>query len=157
MRLVVQRVSKAKVEVESKTIGEIEKGYMVLVGIAENDTEKEADYLAKKLINLRVFEDENGKMNLNIKDAGGELLLISQFTLYADCSSGNRPSFSNAGNPDKANKLYEYFCNRCSEEVHVEKGIFGAHMEVSLTNDGPVTILLDSCKFWYFLKSNRNI
>lgn len=143
MRLVVQRVSNAKVEVEKEVIGKIDKGYMVLVGIGENDTEKEADYLAKKLINLRIFEDKNGKMNLSIKDVKGELLLISQFTLYADCSGGNRPSFTNAGNPEKANKLYEYFCEKCSEEIHVEKGVFGAHMEASLLNDGPVTILLE--------------
>lgn len=143
MRLIIQRVSNAKVDVENKTVGKIEKGYMVLVGIGENDTEKEAEYLAKKLINLRVFEDENGKMNLNIKDIKGELLLISQFTLYADCSGGNRPSFTNAGKPDKANKLYEYFCTKCKEQIHVEKGIFGEHMEVSLINDGPVTIILE--------------
>ena len=143
MRLVVQRVENAKVEVDKKIVGKIEKGYMVLVGIGIGDTEKEAEYLVKKLINLRVFEDENGKMNLNIKDVKGELLLISQFTLYADCSSGNRPSFINAAKPDEANKLYEYFCTKCSEEVHVEKGIFGAHMEVSLQNSGPVTILLE--------------
>lgn len=143
MKLVVQRVSESKVEVDKKIVGEINNGYMVLVGIGENDSEKEADYLAKKLINLRVFEDENGKMNLSIKDVNGELLLISQFTLYADCSGGNRPSFTNAGSPEKANKLYEYFCNKCSEEVHVEKGVFGAHMEVELLNDGPVTIILE--------------
>lgn len=143
MRLVVQRVLNAKVEVEKEVVGKIDNGYMVLVGIGENDTEKEADYLAKKLINLRIFEDKNGKMNLSIKDVKGGLLLISQFTLYADCSGGNRPSFTNAGNPEKANKLYEYFCEKCSEEIHVEKGVFGAHMEVSLLNDGPVTILLE--------------
>lgn len=143
MKLVVQRVKNAKVEVENKVVGKINKGYMVLIGIGPEDTEKEADYLAKKLINLRVFEDEFGKMNLNIKQVGGELLIISQFTLYADCSHGNRPSFVNAAKPEKANELYEYFCKKCSEEVHVEKGIFGAHMEVSLQNSGPVTIILD--------------
>ena len=116
---------------------------MVLVGVGPNDTEKEADYLAKKLINLRVFEDENGKMNLGLKDVNGELLLISQFTLYADCSGGNRPSFINAAKPDKANGLYEYFCKKCSESVPVQKGVFGAHMEVTLQNSGPVTILLE--------------
>ena len=142
MKLVVQRVKNAKVEVENKVVGKIGTGYMVLIGIGPEDTEKEADYLAKKLINLRVFEDEKGKMNLNIKQVGGELLIISQFTLYADCSHGNRPSFIGAAKPEKANELYEYFCKKCSEEVHVEKGIFGAHMEVRLQNSGPVTIEL---------------
>ncbi len=143
MRLVVQRVNNSKVEVDNKVVGKIDKGFMVLVGIGPNDTEKEAEYLAKKLLNLRIFEDENGKMNLNIKDVKGELLLISQFTLYADCSSGNRPSFINAAKPDKANELYEYFCKECEKEIHVEKGVFGAHMEVTLQNSGPVTILLE--------------
>ena len=143
MRLVVQRVNNSKVEVDNKVVGKIDKGFTVLVGIGLNDTEKEAEYLAKKLLNLRVFEDENGKMNLNIKDVKGELLLISQFTLYADCSSGNRPSFINAAKPDKANELYEYFCKECEKEIHVEKGVFGAHMEVTLQNSGPVTILLE--------------
>ena len=143
MRLVVQRVKNAKVEVDNKIVGQINQGYMVLVGVGPNDTEKEADYLAKKLINLRVFEDENGKMNLGLKDVNGELLLISQFTLYADCSGGNRPSFINAAKPDKANELYEYFCKKCAESVHVQKGVFGAHMEVTLQNSGPVTILLE--------------
>ena len=143
MRLVVQRVKNAKVEVENKIVGQINQGYMVLIGVGSNDTEKEADYLAKKLINLRVFEDENGKMNLSIKDVKGELLLISQFTLYADCSGGNRPSFINAAKPGKANELYEYFCKNCAESVPVQKGVFGAHMEVTLQNSGPVTILLE--------------
>ena len=143
MRLIVQRVKNAKVEVKNKIVGQIKQGYMVLVGVGPNDTEKEADYLAKKLINLRVFEDENGKMNLGLKDINGELLLISQFTLYADCSGGNRPSFINAAKPDKANELYEYFCKKCAESVQVQKGIFGAHMEVTLQNSGPVTILLE--------------
>ena len=143
MRLIVQRVKNAKVEVDNKIVGQINGGYMVLVGVGPNDTEKEADYLTKKLINLRVFEDENGKMNLGLKDVNGELLLISQFTLYADCSGGNRPSFINAAKPDKANELYEYFCKKCAESVHVQKGVFGAHMEVTLQNSGPVTILLE--------------
>lgn len=143
MRLVVQRVKNAKVEVDNKIVGQINGGYMVLVGVGPNDTEKEADYLTKKLINLRVFEDENGKMNLGLKDVNGELLLISQFTLYADCSGGNRPSFINAAKPDKANEIYEYFCKKCSESVPVQKGVFGAHMEVTLQNSGPVTILLE--------------
>lgn len=142
MRLIVQRVKKAKVEVNEKTVGSIDLGYMVLIGIGTNDTEKEADFLVNKLLNLRVFEDENEKMNLNIKDVKGQLLLISQFTLYADTNSGNRPSFINAAKPEKAKELYEYFCKECSKHIHVEKGIFGAHMEVTLQNSGPVTILL---------------
>ncbi len=145
MKLVVQRVTKAQVEVEEKVVGKIDKGFMVLCGITHEDTEKEADILARKLCNLRVFEDENGKMNLSIKDIGGELLIISQFTLYADAmSSGNRPSFIAAARPEKAEPLYEYFLKKCSEEgIHVEKGIFGADMQVSLVNDGPVTIVLE--------------
>lgn len=145
MKLVVQRVSEAKVDVNGKTVGKINKGFMVLCGITHDDTEKEADILARKLCNLRVFEDENEKMNLSVKDVGGELLIVSQFTLYADSmSSGNRPSFIAAARPEKAEPLYEYFLKKCEEEgVHVEKGIFGAHMEVSLLNDGPVTILLE--------------
>ena len=145
MKLVVQRVSSAKVEVENKIVGKINKGFMVLCGITHEDTEKEADVLARKLCNLRVFEDENEKMNLSIKDVGGELLIISQFTLYADSmSSGNRPSFIAAARPEKAEPLYEYFLKKCEEYgIHVEKGIFGADMQVSLVNDGPVTIVLE--------------
>lgn len=144
MRLVVQRVSNAKVDVDSKTVGKIEKGFMVLCGITHEDTKEQTDYLAKKLCNLRVFEDENEKMNLSIKDVKGSLLIVSQFTLYADCSSGNRPSFVNAAKPEYANELYEYFMEKCKAEgVPVEKGIFGAHMEVSLLNNGPVTIILE--------------
>ena len=144
MRLVVQRVNNSKVEVDNKVVGKIDKGFMVLVGIGLNDTEKEAEYLTKKLLNLRVFEDENGKMNLELKDVEGELLIVSQFTLYADCSQGNRPSFINAAKPDVANELYEYFCEKCKEQnIKVEKGIFGAVMKVSLLNDGPVTIILE--------------
>lgn len=145
MKLVVQRVLSSKVEVEGKTVGEIEKGFMVLCGITHNDTEKEADILARKLCNLRVFEDENEKMNLSLKDVGGKLLIISQFTLYADSmSSGNRPSFINAAKPEKAEPLYEYFLKKCEDEgIEVQKGIFGADMKVSLVNDGPVTIILE--------------
>lgn len=145
MKLVVQRVLNSKVEVEGKVVGKIEKGFMVLCGITHNDTEKEADILARKLCNLRVFEDENEKMNLSIKDVGGKLLIISQFTLYADSmSSGNRPSFINAARPEKAKPLYEYFLKKCEEEgIEVQKGIFGADMKVSLVNDGPVTIILE--------------
>lgn len=145
MKLVVQRVSSAKVEVENKVVGKINKGFMVLCGITHEDTEKDVDILARKLCNLRVFEDENEKMNLSIKDVGGELLIISQFTLYADAmSSGNRPSFIAAARPEKAEPLYNYFLKKCEEYgVHVEKGIFGADMQVSLVNDGPVTIILE--------------
>ena len=144
MKLIVQRVSNAKVEVNKEIVGKIQKGYMVLCGITHTDTENEANYLAKKLCNLRVFEDENGKMNLSIKDINGELLIISQFTLYADCTNGNRPSFTEAAKPEVANELYEYFIEKCKEEgVSVQKGIFGADMKVSLLNDGPVTIVLE--------------
>lgn len=145
MKLVVQRVLKSQVDVEGKTVGKIGKGFMVLCGITHDDTEKEADSLARKLCNLRIFEDENGKMNLSLKDVGGELLIISQFTLYADSmSSGNRPSFISAARPEKAEPLYEYFIKKCEAEgIHVEKGIFGADMKVSLINDGPVTILME--------------
>ena len=144
MKLVVQRVKNAKVEVDEKTVGSINQGFLVLLGVTHTDTRSEADYLVKKLCNLRVFEDENGKMNLGLKDVGGELLIVSQFTLYADCSQGNRPSFINAAKPDVANELYENFCEKCKEQkIKVEKGIFGADMKVNLLNDGPVTIILE--------------
>lgn len=144
MKLVVQRVKNAKVDVEGKTVGEIKKGFLVLLGVTHTDTKEIADYLVKKLCNLRVFEDENGKMNLSLKDVDGKLLIVSQFTLYADCSGGNRPSFINAAKPEFANELYEYFCEKCKESgIEVEKGIFGADMKVSLLNDGPVTIILE--------------
>lgn len=145
MKLVIQRVKNAKVEVEQKTVGSIEKGFLVLLGVTQEDTKKEADYLVKKLCNMRIFEDENEKMNLSLKDVGGELLIVSQFTLYADCSGGNRPSFINAARPDIAEPLYEYFCSECEKNgIHVEKGIFGADMQVSLINDGPVTIVIEN-------------
>lgn len=145
MKLVVQRVSSASVEVERKTVGRINKGFLVLCGITHEDTEKNADVLARKLCNLRIFEDKNEKMNLSLKDVKGELLIISQFTLYADSmSSGNRPSFIAAARPEKAEPLYNYFLKKCEEEgIHIEKGIFGANMQVSLLNDGPVTIILE--------------
>ena len=145
MKIVVQRVKNAKVEVEGKVVGKIDKGFLVLLGVTHNDTEEQADYLAKKLCGLRVFTDENDKMNLSLKDVGGELLIVSQFTLYADCSQGNRPSFINAAKPDQAEKLYEYFCNQCNQKynIKVEKGIFGADMKVTLLNDGPVTIIIE--------------
>lgn len=144
MKLVIQRVKNAKVEVDGNMVGGIQKGYLVLLGVTHNDNKEVADYLVKKLCNLRVFEDENGKMNLNIKQVQGSMLIVSQFTLYADCSDGNRPSFTNAAKPDIANELYEYFCDKCKEnDIPVEKGIFGADMKVSLLNDGPVTIILE--------------
>ncbi len=144
MKLVIQRVANAKVDVDGKTVGKIGKGFMVLCGITHTDTQAEADYLAKKLCNLRVFEDENEKMNLSLKDVGGELLIISQFTLYANTKEGNRPSFIDAARPEVANPLYEYFLAKCAEYgIKVEKGVFGAHMDVSLLNDGPVTIIME--------------
>ena len=145
MKLVVQRVKKAKVTVEDKIVGEIDEGFLVLLGVKPTDTEKTADYLVKKLCNLRVFKDENDKMNLNIKQVKGSLLIVSQITLYANCKEGNRPSFTDAAKPDKANELYEYFCNKCREnEIEVQTGEFGAHMQVELLNDGPVTIILEN-------------
>lgn len=144
MKFVVQRVKNAQVDIEGKTVGKIEQGYMVLIGITHTDTKEVADYLVKKLINLRVFEDENGKMNKSLKDVNGSLLLVSQFTLYADCSSGNRPSFKDAAKPDFANELYEYIIEECKKQVRiVETGVFGADMKVGLVNDGPVTIILE--------------
>lgn len=145
MKFLVQRVKNASVEVENKMVGKINKGFLVLIGITHNDTKKEADYLIKKLINLRVFEDENQKMNLNINQVNGELLLISQFTLYAETvRSGNRPSFSDAARSDYANELYEYIVEELKKtNINIQTGIFGADMQVSLINDGPVTIMLE--------------
>ena len=144
MRFVVQRVLNSKVEIDNKIVGQINKGYMVLIGIKETDTIEIADYLVKKLINLRIFEDKNNKMNLSLKDVNGELLLISQFTLYSDCRNGNRPSFIEAAKPNIANELYEYIIKKCKEHYpKVQTGIFGADMKVSLCNDGPVTIILE--------------
>ena len=144
MKLVVQRVKEASVKVNEEIVGKIGRGYLVLLGVTHNDTKEIADYLVKKLCNLRVFEDENGKMNFNIKQVNGKLLIVSQFTLYGNCKDGNRPSFIEAAKPEYANELYEYFCEKCKEnDIEVQKGIFGAHMEVSLINDGPVTIMLE--------------
>ena len=142
MKLVVQRVKKAEVKVDGNIIGKIDKGFLVLIGIKVGDTKEQADYLVKKLCNLRVFSDENDKMNL--KDVKGKLLIVSQFTLYGDCSQGNRPSFIEAARPEEANPLYEYFCNQCElNNIEVQKGIFGADMKVELINDGPVTIIIE--------------
>ena len=144
MKLVVQRVKEAKVEVNNEIIGNIKQGFLVLLGITHNDTKETADYLVKKLCKLRVFSDVEGKMNLALNDINGELLIVSQFTLYADCSSGNRPSFINAAKPEQAEELYEYFCEQCEQNnIKVAKGIFGADMKVSLLNDGPVTIIME--------------
>ena len=145
MKLVIQRVKEAAVSVDNNVIGRINKGFMVLLGVNDTDTTEIADKMVQKLLNLRIFEDENGKTNLDIKTVFGDLLIISQFTLYADCRKGNRPSFVKAGNPEMANKLYEYVISKCKEQIsNVEHGEFGAHMEVSLVNDGPFTIVLDS-------------
>lgn len=142
MKLVVQRVAHANVKVDGQIVGEIGQGLMVLVGFGENDTESEADYLSRKLVKLRIFEDKNGRMNKSIKDIGAKLLLVPQFTLYASTKK-NRPSFHKALSPDVATRLFDYFVSKCSEEVDVETGDFGAYMEVDLLNNGPVTILLE--------------
>jgi len=145
MKFVIQRVSQAEVVVEEQSVGKIDQGLMVLVSICNSDTKEIADKLINKLIHLRIFEDENGKSNLSVQDIYGNLLIISQFTLYADCRKGNRPSYTNAGNPDLANELYEYIIAQCQKEFpNVQHGIFGAYMKVSLLNDGPFTIIFDS-------------
>ena len=147
MRFVIQRVQHAEVAVDNKTIGAIKQGFLVLVGVSNDDTLQIADKMVKKLIGLRIFEDENGKTNLDLKTVNGELLLISQFTLYADCKKGNRPSFVRAGTPDMAEKLYRYIIEQCKKEISVvQEGCFGADMKVSLLNDGPFTIILDSAE-----------
>ncbi len=144
MKIVVQRVTRAGVTVDEKICGQIKNGFLVLLGVGAEDTEEECKRLSQKLINLRIFSDENGKTNLSLKDVGGELLIISQFTLYADCRKGNRPNFLMAKEPKEAQRLYEYFCDLCAKEIPVvEKGIFGADMKVDLLNDGPFTIILE--------------
>ena len=146
MKFVIQRVKKASVEINSETISQIGKGYLVLVGITDSDTKEIADKMIQKLIGLRIFEDENGKTNLSVKDVNGDMLIVSQFTLYADCKKGNRPSFIKAGNPTYAKELYQYILSKTSElyEKPVYSGEFGADMKISLINDGPFTIILDS-------------
>lgn len=145
MRFIIQRVDHAGVTVDNKIIGKISKGYLVLIGVSDEDTEEIADKMIRKMLGLRIFADENDKTNLSLSDVNGELLLVSQFTLYADCKKGNRPSFVKAGSPDKANHLYEYIIKQCQEQVSVvETGSFGADMKIELLNDGPFTILLDS-------------
>lgn len=144
MKAVIQRVKNADVKVDGKTTGEIGQGLLILLGVGPEDNEKIADEMVQKICKLRIFTDENDKMNLSVKDIDGEILVVSQFTLYADCQKGNRPSFINAAHPDKAEQLYEYFKEQCKKEVkNVQCGIFGADMKVSLLNDGPVTIILE--------------
>ena len=147
MRFVIQRVTQASVTVDGDVIGQIGKGFLVLIGVADGDTKEMADKLVKKLIGLRIFADSDGKTNLALADVGGELLLISQFTLYADCRKGNRPSFVKAGAPDFAEEVYEYIVAECKKQLpKVETGSFGAHMKVELLNDGPFTVILDSAE-----------
>ena len=144
MKLVIQRVIDANLKVDNKEISKIGKGYVVLIGIKDSDTKENADYLVNKLVNLRIFEDENEKMNLSIKDINGELLLVSQFTLYGDCSRGNRPSFIEAARPEFAKELYDYFVKECKKHIPIVKeGIFGGNMKINLTNDGPATIIME--------------
>ena len=145
MRFVIQRVTESSVKVDGEVIGKIGKGFMVLIGVADSDTKDTADKMLKKMLGLRIFEDENGKTNLALKDVDGELLLISQFTLYANCKKGNRPSFIEAKNPEEANALYEYIIAECKKQIPVvETGSFGADMKVELLNDGPFTVIVDS-------------
>ena len=145
MKFVIQRVTEANVKVDGKTLGEIKKGFMVLIGIADSDTKEIADKMIKKMLGMRIFDDAEGKTNLSLADVSGQLLLISQFTLYADCKKGNRPSFINAGKPDMASQMYDYIIEQCRNAGYpTEVGQFGADMKVSLVNDGPFTIVLDS-------------
>lgn len=145
MKFVIQRVRQASVAVGQQTVGSIKQGLLVLIGVGQEDTFEDADKYLKKLLGLRIFEDENGKTNLSLKDVNGELLLVSQFTLYANCKKGNRPSFTEAGNPDSAEKLYKYLIEKAKQQVEVvQTGIFGAEMQVSLINDGPFTIILEN-------------
>lgn len=144
MKFLIQRVKSADVKVNENVIGKINNGLLVLVGITETDNKEIADYLVKKLVNMRIFEDDNKKMNRSLKDIKGELLIVSQFTLYANCSSGNRPSFTNAAKPEQAKQLYNYIIDKCKGQINiVEQGEFGAKMQVELINDGPVTIMLE--------------
>ena len=144
MRLVIQRVNHAQVTVQDQVVGKIGKGFLVLIGVSQQDTKEIADKYLKKLLGLRIFEDENGKTNLSLRDVSGELLLISQFTLYANCRKGNRPSFTEAGDPEYAEALYEYMIHEASGTVPVvQHGVFGADMKVKLINDGPFTVILD--------------
>lgn len=144
MKFVIQRVSEASVKIDGDIVGSIGKGFLVLIGVGQNDTKEDADFYIKKMIGLRIFEDENGKTNLALKDVDGQLLLVSQFTLYANCKKGNRPSFTDAGSPQQAEELYQYIIKECRKQVPVvQTGEFGADMKVSLVNDGPFTVILD--------------
>lgn len=144
MKTVIQRVSEASVTIDGQVTGRIGKGFMILIGIGAEDTEEQADWIAQKIANMRIFEDEEERMNLSLKDVGGEILAISQFTLYADCRKGNRPNFLGAGKPEMSEPLYEYLCDALrAHGIHVETGVFGADMKVALVNDGPVTIVLE--------------
>lgn len=148
MRFLIQRVNHANVQVDSQIIGQIRKGFLVFIGVSQEDTQEIADKMVRKLIGMRIFEDENGKTNLSLKDVGGQILLVSQFTLYANCKKGNRPSFIESGDPKEANRLYEYMIQKIRETgIPVQTGEFGAEMKVSLINDGPFTILLDDKTF----------
>ena len=150
MKFVIQVVTNADVKVDGEVKGQIGRGFLVLVGVGQEDNEQIADRMVRKMLGLRIFADENGKTNLSLAQVDGSLLMISQFTLYADCRKGNRPAFIKAGAPEEANRLYEYICERCKEQVPVvEKGVFGAHMMVSLTNEGPFTVILDSDELGY--------
>ena len=155
MKFVIQRVSSADVKIDGEVAGKIDKGFLVLIGVSAEDLEGDAkaiaDKMVKKLVNLRIFDDEEGKTNLDLNAVGGKVLLISQFTLYADCKKGNRPSFINAGAPGPAEEIYEYIIDRCKDELgsdRVERGVFGADMKVSLVNDGPFTVILDSAEIF---------
>lgn len=151
MKAILQRVTFAEVKVDGITVGKIDNGFLILLGVADGDTEKEADALSAKIATLRVFTDENDKMNLSLADIDGEVLVISNFTLYADCSHGRRPNFMKAAKPETAEPLYEYFCRKMADNGvrKVEKGIFGADMKVSLLNDGPVTVDIDTVDLKY--------
>ncbi|MBQ7707480.1 MAG: D-tyrosyl-tRNA(Tyr) deacylase [Lachnospiraceae bacterium] len=148
MKFLIQVVKKASVDVDNKTIGQIDRGFLIFVGVCDSDTREIADKMIRKTVNLRIFEDENGKTNLSIGDIGGSMLVISQFTLYADCKKGNRPSFIKAGDPKHANELYEYILSELADTygIKTESGSFGADMQVSLINDGPFTVMLDSAE-----------
>ena len=148
MKFVIQRVTEASVSIDQKVVGKIGKGFLVLIGISNTDTAEIADKMIKKMLGLRIFEDSQGRTNLSLDSVQGELLLVSQFTLYADCHKGNRPSFIHAGAPDMAEKIYEYIIEKCGQNYHVETGAFGADMAVRLLNDGPFTIILDSGELW---------
>ena len=149
MKFLIQRVKQASVSTEAQTIGKIGKGFLVFIGVSQEDTQEIADKMIRKLLGMRIFEDENGKTNLSLADVSGQLLLISQFTLYADCKKGNRPSFIKAGNPELAENLYEYIVSECKKKIPiVQTGSFGANMEVTLLNDGPFTIILDSSELF---------